>query len=279
MALFTTKWRKGDRVLAPWEPVFLYAGTVNAVREGKALIEFDDGDSGWVELAHVRPLSLQRGQRVMSRRRMGPHFFPGEVREVAGENVQVEFDDGKEEETTVASLRIPIPPLPHGAEPVKATSHRAFLERLQEGDRVWALWNNAALFAGTIGERNENEAQIHFDDGDEGWVKLEHLLPLDLIVGMPVMARRRATGEFHPGVISDTEGDRVQVRYQDGNEEWTTASALALPLTGPPSPAPAPGHAPAPPMPPVGWRPSTVLGVGGIIVTAVAAFFYWLGGH
>src|SRR6516165_1890300 len=111
-----TPWKSGDRVLAPWEPTFVYAGTVDQVSAGRALINFDDGDAGWVDLAHVQPLALERGCRVMSRRRMGPNFFPGEIDDIDGDNVHVEFDDGKEEWTTVASLRIPCPPAGLGAE-------------------------------------------------------------------------------------------------------------------------------------------------------------------
>jgi hypothetical protein len=36
----------------------LYAGTVAQVTKGRALIQFDDGDSGWVDLAFVQPLAL-----------------------------------------------------------------------------------------------------------------------------------------------------------------------------------------------------------------------------
>jgi hypothetical protein len=89
-------WKRGDRVLAPWEPVFLYAGTIEKVEEGRALIEFDDGDSGWIEVRHVQPLRYKPGQKLLSRKRMGPHFFPAEIREVNGEDLVIEFDDGQE---------------------------------------------------------------------------------------------------------------------------------------------------------------------------------------
>lgn len=276
-------WKEGDRVLAPWEPTFLYAGTIARAAAGRALIEFDDGDSGWVELALVQPLQLAPGQRVMSRRRMGPHFFPGEVTAVEGERVHVEFDDGREEWATVAALRIPCPPRGRGAEQVSATSHTAFLDHLHEGDRVWALWGDAALFPGTVSERRGEEAHVNFDDGDEAWVQLEHLFPLELIVGMAVLGRWRMGPQFYPGTIIDTEGDRVRVRYDDGDEEWTRAEALALPLRPPEAAA-----RPAPPEPPgggwgtrivvvSGWDPRTVLWVGGLVVVAVGAVCYWLG--
>jgi hypothetical protein len=269
-----TFWQEGDRVLAPWEPTFIYAGTIDQVEAARALIRFDDGDSGWVELAHVQPLELEAGNRVMSRRRMGPNFFPGEIESVNGEKVHVEFDDGKEEWTTVASLRIPCSPKGVGAEQVDMTSDTAFQEHLEEGVRVWALWNNTALFPGTIGERREADAFITFDDGDEAWVQLEHLLPLDLIIGMRVMGRWRMGSEFYPGAIADTEGDRVQVRYDDGNEEWTTAAALALPIPEPPAPKPAVAQ---PAIVAQGWDPRTVIWLGGLIVAVVAAVAYWLG--
>ena len=281
-----TSWRAGDRVLAPWEPMYLYAGTLEQVAEGRALIQFDDGDAGWVDLEYVQPLVLKKGQRVLSRRKMGPHFFPGEIRHVNGEQVYIDFDDGKEEEGTAASLRISCEPVRRGAQPVKTTSHRAFLEYLRVESRVWALWNNAALFAGTVNQLGETEAHIRFDDGDEAWVQLDHLLPLDFIVGMFVMARRRTNREYFPATISDTEGHRVQVRFEDSTVEWTTAAALALPLQ-PPQPAaahPVPTssvatttqHADSRAIP-SGWNPLVVLAIGGAVVTIIAVLFFLLG--
>jgi hypothetical protein len=266
----------GDRVLAPWEPTFLYAGTLDPVHAARALIQFDDGDCGWVDLAHLRPLTLRPGQRVMSRRRMGPHFFPDQIRSVHGEKVDVEFDDGKAERTTVAALRIPCAPLGRGAELVSAISHTAFHKRLKEGDRVWALWNHSALFPGTVAGLRDREAHVEFDDGDQAWVQLDHLLPLDLVVNTFVMARRRGESEFLPATISDTEGERVQVRFDDGAEEWTTPAALALPVQAPPPSAATTPPASAAPIR-QGWSPSLVMLFGGTLLVAVAAFFYWLG--
>jgi hypothetical protein len=95
------------------------------------------------------------------------------------------------------------------------------------------------------------------------------------MVGMFVMGRWKMGPKFFPGRITDTEGDRVQIRYEDGDEEWTTAEALALPIPTQ-QPAGPPVHAaPAPVM--KGWDPRTVLLVGGIVVAAVAALSYWLG--
>jgi hypothetical protein len=234
-------WKQGDRVLAPWEPTFLYAGTLDRVEAGRTYVRFDDGDGGWVDLGLVRPLVLTSGMRVLSRRRMGPFFFPGQIAEVDGENVTIDFDDGKEERTTVASLRIPCPSTGRGAEPVTTASHLAFVEHLQEGDRVWALRQEQAFFPGTIRTLLAGEAQIDFDDDDESWVPFEQMMPLELAVGMFVMCRRQLR-EFQPAGITDTEGERVRVRFEDGKEEWTTPAALALPLAPPPGAPPAPAR-------------------------------------
>lgn len=296
-----TDWREGDRVLAPWEPTYLYAGTIEEVNGAKALIHFDDGDSGWVPTKYIKPLKIDVGQRVMSRRRMGPHFFPGEIREVHGEDLVVEFDDGKEESITVASLRITCAPMGQGAKQVEVHSHTAFHDRLQEGDRVWALWDETALFPGTVAEKVGGEAMIHFDDGDEAWVRLEHLMPLDLVVGMFVMCRRAKEPRLTPAMIADTEGDRVRVDYQDGKSEWTTASALVLPLQQPPTSRNAPrgngnprgssnraissrGGARSAPLRDDGWEPNIrnglspalILGVIALLA-GVAGLFFWLG--
>lgn len=105
-------WQEGDRVLAPWEPMFLYSGTIKQIklddaRGDLALVEFDDGDDGWVQVYSLCPIEVMAGQKVFSRRRMGPHFFAAEVLEIAGEEVHVQFHEGGTEWTTIAALRIP----------------------------------------------------------------------------------------------------------------------------------------------------------------------------
>src|SRR4051812_25748188 len=58
----SSRWREGDRVLAPWEPDLLYAGRVAQLQDDQALIQFDDGDAGWVLLHQIRPLAVERRQ-------------------------------------------------------------------------------------------------------------------------------------------------------------------------------------------------------------------------
>lgn len=223
-------WKLGDRVLAPWEPMFCYVGTIQEIDKQKALIQFDDGDAGWVDADQLRLVSVTRGQKVSSRRKMGPLFSPATIEQVQGDEVLVIFDDGSDEWTRIAALRFYREENDdtQGARPTKVASNKVFLEQLRRGDRVWAPWQPGVLFVGTVAELRDDKAHIRFDDGDEGWVQLEHLLPFEPRVGMLLMANWRGRGYF-PGVITEVSGEQLHIRYDDGDQEWTTPRALALP--------------------------------------------------
>jgi hypothetical protein len=114
--------------------------------------------------------------------------------------------------------------------PSKAPSHLAFSQNLESGDRVWAPWGAAGYFAGTVDQIREKKVHIHFDDGDRGWVPLEQVFPLEITVGMRLVGRWRMGPRFYPGTVTEVRGDRIHVQYDDGDREWTTAAALAVPF-------------------------------------------------
>lgn len=120
----------GDRVLAPWEAMFLYAGTVDGLQGDEVHIRFDDGDCGWVQIRQIWPLEIKAGLRVFARWKMGYAFYPGEVVEVQGESVQIFYDDGDKEWTKVAALRIPCIPRGPNARPTKIASGPGFFAGL-----------------------------------------------------------------------------------------------------------------------------------------------------
>jgi hypothetical protein len=235
------RWAVGDRVLAPWEPNFLYVGRVAGVGADQALVEFEDGDAGWVLLDSIRPLAVQRGQWVLSRRQMGPQFYPGEIREVRGDEVLIVFADGQGEEwTRIAALRIPCQVLGPGAEPVRIGSPRESVAPLRPGNRVWAPWDKRLLYVGTVDQVLDEEIHVDFDNGKRGWVQPQQVLPLYIPVGLRVEVWRKPTayhgpeldepGKFCPGVVTAVSGDKLLIKYhEDGVEEWTTTAAVALP--------------------------------------------------
>jgi hypothetical protein len=112
-------WGVGDWVLAPWEPEFLYAGRIVRFDGCRAQVQFEDGDSGMVDLAQLRPLELGEGQLVLCRRNMGRYYAVANVQEFHGDQVAVRFaEDGEVEHTTIAAVRVPVESPGAGAEPV-----------------------------------------------------------------------------------------------------------------------------------------------------------------
>src|SRR5262245_6013529 len=73
--------QEGDRVLAPWEPTWLRAGTIKQIKTDEAQgdqahIAFDLGGSGWVLVASLSPLAVNPGQKARIRRYLDPKEFP-----------------------------------------------------------------------------------------------------------------------------------------------------------------------------------------------------------
>jgi hypothetical protein len=211
--------------------MFCYVGTIQEINKNRVMIQFDDGDAGWVAVDQIRPLSVTRGQKVSSRRNMGALFYPGEIVQVRGDEVLVGFEDGTDEWTRIAAIRFfrEEDDDSEGAQPTKVASNQVFLERLRKGDRVWAPWMAGIRFVGIVHEIRDGEAHIHFDDGDQGWVQLAQLLPFEPTVGMRVLANWRRAGQYYPGVVTKINGERLHIHYDDGDEEWTKAAALAIP--------------------------------------------------
>lgn len=100
-------WRVGDRVFAPREPAYVYAGVIERIVGATAFIRFQDGDTGPAAIDKLQPLAAHVGQRVHCRIPMTKNYFPATVCWVDGDAVTVEFDRGGEERTTIAALRIP----------------------------------------------------------------------------------------------------------------------------------------------------------------------------
>jgi hypothetical protein len=224
----TARWRLGDRVLAPWEPDFLYPGTVVFVGKRGLVIEYDDGDEGYVPESTLRPLQIQVGSQVQVRRDPDVNrYYWAEVLAVDGEMVRVRYleDDG-EETLPVGRIRIPrvLLRLPREQE-------EALAALWKPGDRVLAPWEPHFLYPGTIREIASGIALIDYDDGDVGPVALAELFPLHLEVGMRVQARReRFEKVYEPAILTAVHEDSVTVRYDsDDSEDELDIAYLRLP--------------------------------------------------
>ncbi len=224
-----TEWQPGARVLAPWEPAFRYVGTIIDLNGDDALIEYDDGGSGWVHVSAIMPFELQLDQQVMCRRERGPFYFAGKIVELRGGDVRVRYDDGAREWASALFLRFPCEGIGSGIKVVTPADWQGFYEQMSDGTRVWATWDAAELFAGSVTKVRGEKVHIVFDDGDEGWVLLVQLLPLAIPIGLRVLRPKRWSGEFVAGTVTGVEGARVLIRDDDDNEVWSPLAGVAVP--------------------------------------------------
>lgn len=211
------RWKVGDRVLAPWEPDFLYPGTIAYVGRNGLVIEYDDGDEGYVPESTVRPLQVQVGSQVQIRRDPDVNrYYWGEILAVYDSEVKVRYSEDDSEETLpIGRIRIPrvLLRLPREQEEELAALWKP-------GDRVLAPWEPYFLYPGTIRQVESGIALIDYDDGDVGPVSLAELAPLHLEAGMRVQARRdRFEKVYEPATITAVEDDSVTVRYDADDTE------------------------------------------------------------
>src|ERR1051325_1968423 len=99
----------------------------------------------------------------------------------------------------------------------------------QVGDAVLAPRSGESYYyPGRIHALDKNRCQIAFDDGQSDWVLITEMMPLQLKKGTRVSGRLQAGGTYYPGVIDRLEGDKLHIRYDQGEEEWTTVSLIRL---------------------------------------------------
>ncbi|HKB01080.1 MAG TPA: protein kinase, partial [Gemmataceae bacterium] len=98
------RWQAGDRVLAPWEPEWLYPATVQQTNADSVLVTYDDGDSSWQDAGAMRPLDIEPGARVFGWWN-GP-YYPGTVTAQDGNRIHIAYDDGDSEWTEFDCIRV-----------------------------------------------------------------------------------------------------------------------------------------------------------------------------
>lgn len=97
------------------------------------------------------------------------------------------------------------------------------------GQRVLAQWSaEVYYYAGIIKAAKGAQFHVHFDDGDEAWVTADQITELEIPVGRRVFARWQRGPGYFPGVVDQQKGESIHVRYDDGDEEWTTVSMVRV---------------------------------------------------
>jgi hypothetical protein len=97
------------------------------------------------------------------------------------------------------------------------------------GDRVFAPWEEEWSYAARVQEIKGDSVHVWFDDGEVVWVKAEDLRPLDIGPGSRVLGAWDQGWIYYPGAVSQRDGDRIHIKYDDGDEEWTVLQYICVP--------------------------------------------------
>ena len=97
------------------------------------------------------------------------------------------------------------------------------------GQRVLAQWFPENFFyPGTIESEKGGQFNVRFDDGDEATVTAGQIAKLDIAAGSRVFARWQGGPGYFPGAVDQQQGEKIHVRYDDGDQEWTTISMVRV---------------------------------------------------
>jgi len=101
--------------------------------------------------------------------------------------------------------------------------------RWSVGQRILAQWYPEVFFyPGVIEAIDGEEYTVQFDDGDRALVTARQIMPLDIKVGSRIFGRWQNGELYYPGRVDQQNGDKIHVRYEDGDEEWTTISMVRV---------------------------------------------------
>ena len=112
-----------------------------------------------------------------------------------------------------------------GIEPVSEPSPYVW------GAVVECRWRGGSrYYKGRITEIDGERYHISYDDGDKEWTTadLMRLVPA-FEIGTVVECRWKGGDRYYPGKITEIDGDRYHISYDDGDKEWTTADTIKKP--------------------------------------------------
>ena len=214
-------WRVGDRVLARWFDYFWYPGTILAMGERGYHVLFDESDQRVVQDFMLMPLVIEEGEHLEVRPKNESQriYMPAVVQRVHGEMLDVELEDGSHENnlrvTRARFWRCPV-----GA--------AAFA--FEEGDRVLAYDSDDCIYpAEIVSIQDEQRIIVQYLDGPERMLTPELIRRFDIKSGMKVESRWSGAPHYFPGTIAKVDGERVHVKYDDGDDEWTSIRLVRIP--------------------------------------------------
>jgi DUF971 family protein len=220
-AVKDSNWRVGDRVLARWLDFYWYPGTILNMGERGIHILYDDGDQRVVQDIAIAPLVIEEGEHIFIRSKNEPQkiYTPAVVTRVHGEMLDVELEDATMENNTRASrARFWRCPVGVGSFP------------FEEGDRVLACDCDECIYpAEIVSIEDEERIVVQYLDGPERMLTPELIRKFEIKPGMKVEGRWAGGPHYFPGAITKLDGERIHIKYDDGDEEWTSVRLFRIP--------------------------------------------------
>ncbi len=97
---------EGDRVLANWrQDDYWYACTIQEIDELNIQVIYDEGTVEILTIEYIRPIGIENEDSIEGRWVGGENYYPGSVLKVKGENVKIEYRDGKKEWLPMSLVR------------------------------------------------------------------------------------------------------------------------------------------------------------------------------
>lgn len=97
------------------------------------------------------------------------------------------------------------------------------------GDRVFAQrGSDEYWYPGIIRHIQDGRHFVIFDDGEDAFVQLEAMMPLQLGVGDRLFATHEKGRDFLPGRVVDKQGDQFHVEFEGGKLAWISTARIRL---------------------------------------------------
>ncbi len=99
-------WNEGDRAYAFWdEDEYFYPATIVSIDGEDIYVRFDTGEEEWTNADYLEPYEAEVDEEVECQSKEDDMYYDVTIIDVDGERVEVEFEDGATEWTTLARLR------------------------------------------------------------------------------------------------------------------------------------------------------------------------------
>ena len=103
----TGHWAEGDQVLADWSgDEFWYPAKIAERKDGRYHVAYLDGDEEWTTPDRVVAEDLKVGDRVLANWKNQGQYYPGRITRRDGQTIDVLYDDGDRETTTIDAVRV-----------------------------------------------------------------------------------------------------------------------------------------------------------------------------